>query len=206
MTAAHWRTIAFFCTVATFVLLVVSARKQTAWERDSASAVHVLDSVKVELADAQALARAGLTASLTKRKTIDSLWTIIRGLQSQPPPRQRTPWTVIDTADVHAVTVALVAITAERDTALADRDTARVQLAAVTATADALRLAALEHIRADSARLAGISASITMADDGVARARALAARPWWKRWAAASGRVAKAASIGAVGYAIGRLR
>lgn len=204
MTTRQWQTIAAFSIVAAFMVLIVSVRVKDRAEKDAARAVVQLDSVTASLHDAQALARAGLTQSLAYRQRLDSLWGVIRSVQYAVPTRQRTPFTVVDTADVHAVTIALVTVTAERDTALSDLAATRADLNRVKATADDLAVEAATQARADSDRYATISAQLAAATEHAEAARTAIRPQWWKSLGRGIVATTKTVGLLAIGVAIGR--
>jgi hypothetical protein len=204
MTLHQWRLIAFYAVGALFVVLTAAVVTKTHAERDAAKAAQTLDSVTTSLHDAQALARAGLTQSLAYKQRIDSLWTVIRAVQYAPPARQRTPFAVIDTADVHAVTVALVTVTAERDTALADLSVTRGQIEQLRVAADDLATASHEQAVTDSVRYATLAAKVDTAARGVQVAHDLVKPHWYTRLGRGIVATVKTGGLIALGVMIGK--
>lgn len=204
LTPAVLKTIilALACVVA--ATLVVSSQSVKAAEARARKATTQLDSVTLQLDNAKALASAGLIETAAYRARIDSLWSVIRTLQYQPPVRQRTV-RVVDVHDAQAVVEALVIVTAERDTAVADVALLLTENQALRTGADALRIAALEHLREDSTRFAAIGRVVDSAAAGVHDARATLRRPWWKKAGTFLKETTVKAAIGGIGYVIGRV-
>ena len=203
MTLSHWRSVALVSLLASLVVVIVSVRAKVRAEQDAARAVVALDSVTSSLHDAESLASDGLLASAAHRRTVDSLWAVIRAVQYAPVPRQRTTF-VVDTADIMAVTQALATMTAERDTAIIDRDSARAMVGQIRLDAEALGIAALEHLRADSLRFAQIAAHVEIAATGVQNARAAIRPRWWERLGHGVVSTVKIGTVAAVAFFAGR--
>ncbi len=181
MTSIPWRTVALCALAALSVVLVVSVTTRHRAEADAALAHAQLDSVRVSLKHAQTLARAGMSETAAKRATIDSLWREIMRLKAADRiARQRTTRRIDVTDTLETVTM-IATLTAERDTALGDLELVRQQNAQLIVQADALRLAALEHARADSVRLAAIDSTTGVASQVVTRARDTIRPRWWTR-------------------------
>jgi hypothetical protein len=203
MNPAYWKPIAIVTVLAAIAMLAASLITQSRQVRASTAAVAVLDSVTLQLDTANAVIARGAEEAGAYQQRIDSLWTVIQRIQYAPPSRQHT-LRVIDTADARDVVMALATMTAERDTAIADRDSVIVALGQLRVGADALRLAAIVHARADSVRFAQLSAVIDTVETQVHTARAMVRPRWYRRWGATIGRAAKVSGIAALAFAVGR--
>jgi hypothetical protein len=81
MTTRQWQLVAGFAVAFCAVALIAGLLTKTRAERDAMTATHYLDSVsaqldtaRLHLADAEALARTGLLQANRYRVTIDSIW------------------------------------------------------------------------------------------------------------------------------------
>jgi hypothetical protein len=173
-------------------------------DRRAQTATHALDSVTTTLHAVQQVARAGMATTAQQRAVIDSLSARIRDARPLVRARQRTV-TVVDTADVLSVAAALVTVTAERDTAVADLAVAHVALASMQSDADALRLVALEHVRADSVRLATIDRAAVTAVEQVAATRDAIRPRWWRRMGHGLAQTARVSAVVVVAFTLGRI-
>jgi hypothetical protein len=210
MTTRQWQIITGFSVLFCAVALGFGLLTKTRAERDAMTATAHLDSVtaqldtaRLHLADAEALARAGLKRSQKYQATIDSIWRVAMARRDSLHRPARTP-VLVDVRDTIAVVRELAALTQ-------DLTAARADAAAGWAAADALQVAAVEHARDDSVRFAEIVTSVAAADTSVqfagddARAAREAIRPrWWKRLARGVVATTKAATLIAIGYGAGR--
>ena len=185
MTTRQYQLIAIFAAAFCAVCLVAGILTKTRAERDAVAATHYIDSVSAQLdtarlylADAEALARAGLVRSAAYQVTIDSIWRL--AIARRDSLHRRTP-VVVDVRDTLAVVAELAALT--KDVA-----EARAETAFWVETAADLKTAAALHARDDSVRFADIAASVARADTSVTHAAEDAAtarvkiRPrWWAR-------------------------
>jgi hypothetical protein len=177
-----------------------------AWTADArtATATHALDSVTTTLHAVQQVARAGMATTAQQRDVIDSLSARIRDARPLARTRQNTVM-MTDVRDTLAVVQALITLTAERDTAVADLGVARVALASMQTDADALRLVALEHVRADSVQFAAIDRAAGAAVGQVTTARDAIRPRWWRRLGHGLAQTARVSAVVVVAFTLGRI-
>jgi hypothetical protein len=200
--------LAALVTIALMLLLAWGAVSliRRAWTADArtATATHALDSVTVALRSVQQVARAGMATTAAQRSVIDSLHARIRGARPLARVRQRTV-AVADVRDTLAVVQALITLTAERDTAVADLSIANAAITSMQSDADALRLVALEHVRADSVQLAAIDRAAGAAVGQLATARDSIRPRWWRRIGHGLAQTARVSAVVVVAFTLGRI-
>ena len=193
------------CTmVAAFIVLGVSLVRDTAHARSSKAAADSLASMTLRLDDAHASALAGAADAQAYLMVLDSLRAHPH-VDTVYARRQYTP-VIVDTGDVQSVAMALVMITAERDTAIIDRDSARAQVVHITAELLALDSLGIVHARADSVRFAQITATLDTVQHEAHALIALVRPRWYRRWGGVVVRSAKVASVAVIAYTLGRIR
>ena len=145
-----------------------------------------------------------MATTATQRSVIDSLHARIRNARPLARTRQHTVMTT-DVHDTLDVVQALITLTAERDTAVADLGMMRVAMASMQTDADALRLVALEHVRADSVRLSEIERATGAAVAQVATARDAIRPSRWRRFGHGLKQAARVSAVVVVAFTLGRL-
>jgi hypothetical protein len=201
---ADWRLIgvgALGALLPALLVLAMIAGNASTTRSELATARRSLTAARDSLGAARALVTSGIAETASERARIDSLWRVIASLRAAQRARQRT----VPAAGEAPSWSLVAAITAERDTAIADRDAALAQLEVMRTTAGEIRRTALHQLVQDSTRLVRIGAVL----EGTAASLGEAERALRPRWHVRLGRglrsLGEKVLIGGIGYGLGRL-
>ncbi len=138
-----------------------------------------------------------------RQLALDSLTRVVYDLRKAMPVRQYTA-VVVDTSDRVAMVAALVTVTAERDTAIADGTELKRRNALQAGVIDHLRADYAAHLSADTAMLAQLAAQNDSATAVVDAVIPVAKRSVLRRVLGVLGRSTRVVVIAGAAYLIGR--